>query len=701
MKKKLEKAVRDQKKQVAPDVPQISGLLGIPINGQKTVEVPNRKAFVYVRLRNNQSEVIQAFNNKVSPAYGLPVKVIREGNRYTVLSVDTQRYENNWTSFAPFLPRHGNTHSFDIESGGGADIVWVYPRQFMPLLVLPSGSLGGQNVIVSPYTLKNDNGTWKQVGNTGTANLTTYNPSSATGAVIALVFLDTASGNPSLLINSGSIFSSAITGTNQIYPYIPTVTNPSTQIPLAAIRLVTGTSQISWDNIYDVRQFVHNQPTGSPGSGITSVAVQDEGAPQGNVTTFNFIGANVHASVSGSVARIFVTGSTGGSSEFVGTPSSAVLTNASGTLFTPAWLKWGTDAQEFLEFGADVAGKESNAGRMGYETFGAGYFFLIGAGTGTPDRNVMILDNLYVGSNLFAYGGQPILPFTQEATEDYVGGMFTGNQQAGITSTYDDTSGKINLDVQSSSDLRYGRIDGWQIHTGTWIRQSADTPTFVVSVSPYTQGIIFVGNKVDLFQSPQDKYFFVNKIEVSGSVGFLTLYGGTDYSLTTGSISAAKYSYDKSPAGFPTSPDKWTVSAITTGTHTKSSPTAGEWYGGSELSPTGTIINLPIGDWRVFYRTVGDLAVTLGAVTAIGMRVTLSTAENAESDPELTTSFTVSLPAGTDTQRATYQAEKNIAVTSKTTYYLNIFTGNSGVTSISMNPAAVFRNVIKAICAYL
>lgn len=47
-------------------------------------------------------------------------------------------------------------------------------------------------------------------------------------------------------------------------------------------------------------------------SGLSSVSIQDEGIPQGNVTTFNFIGGNVDASVSGAVVRVFVTGSTGG-----------------------------------------------------------------------------------------------------------------------------------------------------------------------------------------------------------------------------------------------------------------------------------------------------------------------------------------------------------------------------------------------------
>lgn len=352
----LYQALSQQKKSTEPVHRFISGMLGIPLDGERLVEVPNRNAFVYVRLRNNQSEVIQAYNNQVSPAYNLPVLVERMGNRYEVVSVDTQRYENNWASFAPFLPRHGNTHSFDIESGGGGDIVWVYPRQFMPLLVMPSGSAGAANLIVNAYTLKNDDGTWRYVGNTGTQSLNPYIPSSTSGAVMGLVYLDSESGNPQFIINSGTVFSNTITGSSQITPYIPQVTS-NTQIPLAAVRLVTG-SVLSWDNIYDVRQFVHTESeggsagvdtigiagmdegvpvgtgtilnvvgggatltrsgtvlnldvqAGAGGSGL-GVMAQDEGVPLGTGTTFNFVGNNVHASISGAVVRVFVTGSSG------------------------------------------------------------------------------------------------------------------------------------------------------------------------------------------------------------------------------------------------------------------------------------------------------------------------------------------------------------------------------------------------------
>ena len=59
---------------VEKQVKKYSGLLGLPV-AARTVQVPNRNGYVYVRLRDNNSELVQAYNDKVSPKYNLPVLV--------------------------------------------------------------------------------------------------------------------------------------------------------------------------------------------------------------------------------------------------------------------------------------------------------------------------------------------------------------------------------------------------------------------------------------------------------------------------------------------------------------------------------------------------------------------------------------------------------------------------------------------------
>lgn len=396
MNKNLEKSLKEQKKQNEQTKQTVLGTLGIPLGGQRLVEVPNRNSFVYVQLRSNQNEVIQAFNNKVAPSYGLPVMVQREGTRYIILGVDTQRYQNNWNSFAPYLARHGNTHSFVTDvGGGGGDITWVYSRQFMPLLTIPSGSVGGPNVVISPHVLESISGTWAYVGNTGTLNLLQYLPTGS-NAVMILVYLDRMSGNPYLVVGSGSYFDNSITGTAQVTPYIPNVQNPLTDIPLSAIRLTTGTNLIGWDNIYDVRQYLQYITTGTGGiatgtggssidtigfaglySGVslgtgtflnvrgnnvtftksgsmfdlfvtgTSLGVDqigffalEEGVPLGTGTRINFVGANVDATISGTTVRVFVTGSP----PFMGVDQIGIYGLANGVpLGTGTWVDFGNN----------------------------------------------------------------------------------------------------------------------------------------------------------------------------------------------------------------------------------------------------------------------------------------------------------------------------------------------------------------------
>lgn len=287
----------------------IYGSLGIPLSGAKIVEVANRSGYVYVRLRDNQNEVIQAFNDTVSPVYDLPVTLVRRGNKYAIKGRDINRYQN-WGTQSAFLPRHGNQHSFTAESGGGGDVTFVYGKQFVPALVIPSGTNGAGNVVVSEYVLQEAAG-WKYIGNTGTQDLLGYKPTGSS-AVMVLVYLDKTSGNPEVLVGSGTYFSSSITGTAQVLPYIPALSSPD-RIADFAVRLVSGTRSIGWDNLYDVRQYFGSLNTGSSGGGGGSSAMVfwDDGVPVGTGTILNVVGANVDISVSGSVARLFVTGSSG------------------------------------------------------------------------------------------------------------------------------------------------------------------------------------------------------------------------------------------------------------------------------------------------------------------------------------------------------------------------------------------------------
>jgi len=245
----------------------ISGELGIYLNGEQKIEVDNRPGFVYVRLRNNLNEVIQAYNDTVSLVYGLPVVVVRAGTKYKVQGRDTDRY-NNWGTAAPFLPLHGNSHSFNPDGGGGGDPVYVYGRQFIPMLLSPSGSAGGPNLLVSfPYAYHKPDGSWTVFGVSGTPNILQHKPTN-NQAVMVMFLGDTNSGNISYLVNSGTPFAATITGTFNTLQYLPSYTD-NTLLPLMAVRLVSGTTSITWENCYDVRQYYTPFASGSGGGGTS------------------------------------------------------------------------------------------------------------------------------------------------------------------------------------------------------------------------------------------------------------------------------------------------------------------------------------------------------------------------------------------------------------------------------------------------
>lgn len=326
------------------------GELGIPINGVKKVDVPGRAGYVYVRLRGNASELVQAYNATVPSKYDYPVIVSRKKSTYSILGRDQGKFGNmgnsgnavSTTGYTP-LPNHGGQHSFNPDLGMGADTTWIYSRQFMSNLIYPSGT--SMMLAVNP-TFYEWNGQWKYTQPSGTPDLSPYVPTITGSARMVLLYAD---GNTGAIKVAGGVgFSGGINNNLELAPFIPDV-DRNTSIPLAAVKLGTGTTSIDWSDIYDMRDFYTvsksfngigvqwggtpagtgtilnfganltvsmaggvatiDATAGSGGGGQIGVMVQDEGVPLGTGTTLNFVGDNVSASISGSVVRVYITGS--------------------------------------------------------------------------------------------------------------------------------------------------------------------------------------------------------------------------------------------------------------------------------------------------------------------------------------------------------------------------------------------------------
>lgn len=300
----------------------IPAVLGFLIAGVQTVDVPQRPGYVYARVRSNLNEVVQVWNDKVSPVYDLPVLLVRDPNnasRYKIEGRDTGRYDN-WGTTSSYLPRHGNQHSFNPENGGGGDVTWVYGRQFMPLALYPSGSHGANNALLgqSAYYYGNS---WRYAGGTGTSDLLVYKPTGAWARMV-LIALDP-DGNPKL--SAGSYFAASITGQAAVMPYVPLP--GTTDLPIGAARLVSGTSVILWDNLYDLRPLMiagYSTATGTSSSGHT---IQDDGVDLPARANLNFVGGGFVVYDGGGATN--VSGTAGGGGGSLASLSDVTLTSPS------------------------------------------------------------------------------------------------------------------------------------------------------------------------------------------------------------------------------------------------------------------------------------------------------------------------------------------------------------------------------------
>lgn len=385
-KHKFKKAYQGLDVQKANEVTPIPGILGFIINGVQTVEVPHRNGYVYVRLRDNLSEVCQAYNDNVSPVYGLPVLLVRDETnptRYRILSRDLGRYQD-WGSFSSYLPRHGSQHSFNPPYEGG-DIVWVYGRQMMPLLAFPSGSYGAGCLIISPYTFYR-NSTWHYVGQVATPNFLPYKPTGVSNAKMVLLYIDD-TDSPALV--GGNEFSSTLTGTNQIFSYIPSL--PVTSgIPIAGIRLVTGTSVILWDNIYDCRPWIVGDgfvPTGSSGH-----IIADEGVSLPNQPILDFIGPGVGVRNTAGRTEVIVSGTSSVATATTGcrVRISGSFNLASADYFIPQWWEVVDDNNYFNS----ATSTQIQIPETGWYSINARFqIYMASAITGTSQFTIQIVDN--------------------------------------------------------------------------------------------------------------------------------------------------------------------------------------------------------------------------------------------------------------------------------------------------------------------
>lgn len=243
--------------------------------------------------------------------------------------------------------------------------------------------------------------------------------------------------------------------------------------------------------------------------------------------------------------------------------------------------------------------------------------------------------------------------------------------------------------------LKLINVDGWVPSGYTWVYASADDPTFTFTISGVDlTAKYYAGMRVKYTQSTGGtKYGIITKTAFSTNTT-ITIYGGTDYNLENETITAPYYSTAKAPAGFPLDPTKWTVEASDTSTRTQATPVQNTWY---NMNASHTI-SIPIGAWRVSYRAalgVDDSSTQIGP-----NQVTLSTANNSESDVDFTSYNTLTAGNAAIALAGSLYSEKFLLLAAKTSYYLNARTKANGIDNLYLL-GDNSKTIIRAVCAYL
>lgn len=232
---------------------------------------------------------------------------------------------------------------------------------------------------------------------------------------------------------------------------------------------------------------------------------------------------------------------------------------------------------------------------------------------------------------------------------------------------------------------------GWFPVSDTWTYSSADSPVFVATVPSDATAKYSPGMRVRLTQTTV-KYFIVVAVTTTS----VSLYGGTDYTLASATISSISISPWKAPLGFPLNPLKWRVELVDSSSRSQTTPTQNTWYNLNSNSLT-----VPIGSWYLSYHVnlIGDKT----SATEMEVYSTLSTGTTTETDKDFTAEVH-NVVGGNGANRlwvnASVYRQKNIDISVKTVYYLNVRTVEASAASIQTN-GSLSSTIIRAVSAYL
>ena len=222
-------------------------------DGSGNVEVTGRPGYVHVRIGGETGRLTVALNKRVPHIHNFPVSVGYEdtsGSTLQVLDVNDRVFPEDqpWDGEGT-VGQHASQHMLP----SGADIVWINRKQILPLLTRATNptSVG---VEIFPDYYRTSAGWAYYEGEI--VDLTPYLPTAYPEAKFVLLSLDPQT--ETITFTEGVTFN--IYTQSDMVPYIPAP--PTNQYPLSAVVLTYLGDAVSFNDIYDARQFLSlNEPS--------------------------------------------------------------------------------------------------------------------------------------------------------------------------------------------------------------------------------------------------------------------------------------------------------------------------------------------------------------------------------------------------------------------------------------------------------
>jgi hypothetical protein len=283
-----------------------------------------------------------------------------------------------------------------------------------------------------------------------------------------------------------------------------------------------------------------------------------------------------------------------------------------------------------------------------------------------------------VNAIIASLGADFILKTVLQATTD----GDSGADNIGATPPYEGGPDTTQEYLEALLDFISNR---WIPFAPTVTYSSVDDPTGVVTIAGDYTANFKAGTRLKMTNGGNVIYGIVSKDSTysapNTTVTFLHEIDPTDsqakYLLANSAITSVYYAPIKStPTGFPVDPAKWQIKVAITTTSTTNTPTQNTWY-------NVTNISLPIGLWNVKWDAL-LLVVTSATQTQARMLATLSTANNSESDKDMTALVGINCASTTITLFGQCAKTKKYSVAAKTAMYLNVSTILTNAASISL-----------------